>query len=622
MPTDQNPNKPNTKLNPKEQAEKARYLQGQNTLKDLIAPASLYVDPKTVRIGSQYARTIFVMTYPRYLTTGWFAPIINLDYVMDISMFMYPLDSAHILKALRTQVTRFQAQMMRAEEKGLIRDPVLETAYRDAETLRDELQQGTEKFFQFGLYITLYSDSVEMLEKIVTQVDSILQTKMVYSKPCFFQTEQGFKSTLPILKDELQVSNNLNTAPLSTTFPFISANISSNQGILYGINRHNNSLILFDRFAMENANEVFFAKSGGGKSYLAKLEILRHLMLGVEVIVIDPENEYSYLTEAVDGTFIKISLTSHQHINPFDLPPQTKDEDPSDLLKTNIAELLAMLKLMLEGDKVEDQLTAKEEAILDLALYETYASKDIVMGQNYAGKPVPTLSDLENVLKNMEGGEDLAIRLSQYTYGTFSGFINQPTNITMDKNLIVFNTRDMESVLQPLAMFVVTHYIWKDIRRELKKRILVVDEAWVMMKQENAAAFLFSIAKRARKYYLGMTTITQDIADFLSSEYGKAILTNSSIQVLLKQSPASIDIIKDTFYLTDEEKFLLLESDVGEGIFFAGLKHAAIKVVASYSEDQVITSDPAQLLKIQAAKNELREQQESGRQVDPFSLKL
>jgi conjugal transfer ATP-binding protein TraC len=598
-------------------SEEKAFMEGQNSLRDFMAPASFYVDSKYVQVGSKFVRTIYVTTYPRFLVTGWFAPIITLDYVLDVSMQIYPMESNQILKTLRVQVTRFQAQMNMAAQKGLTRDPLIETAYQDAEALRDALQQGTERFFKFGLYISVYADSLEDLNKKTSSLVSVLQTKMVYTKPCIFQSEQGFTSTLPLLKDDLVVGNNLNTSPLSTTFPFVSANISSNKGILYGINRHNNSLILFDRFSMENANECIFAKSGGGKSYLAKLEIIRNLMLGVQVYVIDPENEYSYLTEAVGGTFLKISLSSKQHINPFELPTPREDESHADLLKTTIAELMAMLKLMLEGTNMVDKLTAEEEAVLDRALYETYASKDITPGVDYTNKIIPTLSDLENILRNMDGGENLAIRLSKYTTGSFGGFINEPTNVNLDANLIVFNIRDMEDELRPLAMYVITHYIWKEVRRELRKRLLVVDEAWVMMKNDEAASFLFSLAKRARKYYLGLTTITQDIADFLKSEYGKAILTNSSIQILLKQSPASIDIIQQTFYLTEEEKYLLLESDVGEGIFFAGLKHAAIKVVASYGEDQIITSDPEQLLKIRQAKENLQSGDDS-----EFSLNL
>ncbi len=600
-----------------------QYLKGQNSLRDFIAPASLFIDPRYAMIGSQYTRTLYVMTYPRYLTAGWFAPIISLDYSMDISMYLYPMESSRILKVLETRVTRFKAQIMANREKGRTRDPMLETAYEDAENLRDSLLQGTERFFQVGIYVTVYADSHEQLNEYVEQIDNMLQNKMVYSKPSFFQSEQAFKTSLPMLKDKIQVVNNLNTSPLSTTFPFISSTISSNKGILYGINRHNNSLVLFDRFSMENANEVIFGKSGAGKSYLAKLEILRNLILGITIYVVDPEEEYSYLTEAAGGTFVKIALSSDQHINPFDLPDPQEDEDPEDLLRSTIAELMSMLKLMLEGRNREDILTAEEESILDQALYETYATKDIVPGQDYTGKNVPTLSDLQSVLENMEGGGDLAIRLSKYTSGSFAGFINKRTNIPLDNQLIVFNTRDMEQELQPLAMFLVTHHIWKRIRRDLKKRILIVDEAWVLMKNEETAQFMFSMAKRARKYYLGLTTITQDIEDFLGSEYGQSILTNSSIQLLLKQSPASIDLIKETFYLTEEEKYLLLESDVGEGIFFAGRKHAAIKVVASYSEDQIITSDPEELLEIERAKEEYQQdQKQNSDEGEEFSLNL
>jgi len=614
-------NQPTENSNPEMDSQTKQFLKGQNSLRDLISPASLLIDPRYAQLGSQYTRTLYIITYPRYLTAGWFAPIISLDYSMDISIYLYPMDSSRILKILKTRVTRFKAQIMQNREKGKTRDPMLETAYQDAENLRDELLQGTERFFQVGIYITIYADSFKKLKQYANEVDNMLQNKMVYSKPAFFQSEQAFKTSLPMLKDQIQVLTNLNTAPLSTTFPFISATISSNKGILYGINRHNNSLVLFDRFSMENANEVIFGKSGAGKSYLAKLEILRNLILGITIYVIDPEEEYSYLTEAAGGTFVKVSLSSEQHINPFDLPEPQEDEDPEDLLRSNIAELMTMLKLMLEGENKEDILTAEEEAILDKGLYETYATKDIIPGKDYRNKPIPTLSDLESVLGNMDGGGDLAIRLSKYTTGSFAGFINQQTNIELENQLIVFNTRDMEDELQPLAMFLVTHHIWKRIRRELKKRVLIVDEAWVLMKNQETASFMFSMAKRARKYYLGLTTITQDIEDFLNSEYGQSILTNSSLQILLKQSPASIDLIKETFYLTEEEKYLLLESDVGEGIFFAGRKHAAIKVVASYSEDQIITSDPEELLEIEAAKEEYQ-QQTSSTDSDEFALDL
>lgn len=586
------------------QAEKI-YQKGVAKIQDLLAPSAFKVTPYYVQVGAKYARTLFVFTYPRFLQTGWLSALINIDKTLDISMFVYPMDSSIILKNLQKGVARLQSQISMNQEKGKVRDPILETAFNDAEALRDKLQQGTERFFRFGLYITLYADSTEELDDLTSEVTGMLETHLVYAKTASFRAAQGFNSSAPILKDQLGITNNMNSAPLSTTFPFISADVTSNRGVLYGINRHNNSLILFDRFSMENANEVIFAKSGSGKSYLAKLEILRSLMVGMTVLVIDPEKEYSYLCETVGGTFLHISLGSNNHINPFDLPPLGLDDSPEDVLRSNIGELTGMLKLMM------GHLTAEEESILDRALYEAYASKDITADGDFQGKTPPLLHDLEKILREMDGGENMAIRLQKYTTGSFSGFIDKPTNVRLEKEMVVFNIRDMEEELRPLAMYIVLHYIWKQVRLELKKRILVVDEAWLMMQHEDAAAFMLNVAKRARKYYLGLTTITQDIADFLGSKYGKPIVTNSSIQILLKQSPASVDLIAETFYLTEEEKYLLLESGIGEGIFFAGLKHAAIKVVASYGEDQIITSNPEQLLEIEKAKKELEGRQES-----------
>jgi len=581
------------------------YQKGIATVKDIIAPAALRINANFIQIGKRFATTIFVYTYPRYLQTSWFTPIINLDVAFDIGMFIHPMESGVVLKNLAKTVTQIQSQINMEEEAGKIRDPILETALNDAERLRDDLQQGTERFFQFGLYITVWGDSEEEIKRVSSQIETMLESKLVYAKPAVLQMEQGFISTLPLGSDRLMIGSNMNTSPLSTTFPFVSSDLTSNRGVLYGINRHNNSLILFDRFSMENANMVIFAKSGAGKSYAVKLEILRSLMFGVDVIVIDPENEYKYICETVGGTFMRISLTSRHHINPFDLPPPIEDENPEEIIRSNIVTISGLVKVMI------GKLTAEEDSILDKGITETYAIKDITSDSGFQGKTVPTMQDLVNVLENMEGGTKIATRLKKYTEGSFAGFLNQPTNVKINKNFVVFNIRDMEDELRPIAMYVILHHIWTAIRSKLKKRIMVVDEAWWMMQHEEAAAFLFGIAKRARKYYLGLTTITQDISDFLGSRYGKPIVTNSSLQLLMRQSPAAIDIIKETFYLTDEEKYLLLESNVGEGIFFAGQKRAAIKVVASYSEDQIITSDPEQLLEIEKAKKELIEEEKN-----------
>ncbi len=576
-----------------------QFDKGVSSLRDVIAPSAFKVNTKSLEIDGKFATTIYVTTYPRFLDTNWFASIVNFDVEFDVAMFIYPQDSATILKELRKRITQVSTSIAMQAEQGKVRDPQLETAYQDIEELRDRLVQGTERFYQYGLYITVYANSDEELDEILSQVEVLLEGRLIYAKPALFQMEQGFTSTLPLGHDSLVVNVNMNTSPLSTSFPFVSSDLTSNSGVLYGINLHNSSLILFDRFSLENANMVIFAKSGAGKSYTVKLEILRSLMFGTEIIVIDPEQEYRYLAEAVGGAYLQIAISSDHRINPFDLPELGEDENPEAVLRENITRLIGLISLMVDG------LSAEEQSIVDNALWETYALKDITRGARWEKPEVPTLQDFYNITKDMEGGGNVAVRLQRFVEGTFAGVFNRATNINLDQQLIVFNIRDMEEELRPIAMYVVLGFIWNRIRSELKKRILVVDEAWIMMRNEESAKFLFSMAKRARKYYLGVTTITQDISDFLGSKYGKPIVTNSSIQLLLRQSPAAIDALSELFYLTDHEKFRLLESDVGEGIFFAGLKHVAIKVVASYAEDQVITSDPQQILAIEAAKKEL-----------------
>jgi len=573
--------------------------EAEASLADTVSPSALQITSNYVQIGEKFARTFFVITYPRFLTANWLSPIINLDKIFNVSMFIHPADTGIILKGLRRKITQIESQISSEQEQGKIRNPMLETASTDVESLRDKLIQGTEKFFKYALYITIFEDSTDKLNEAEEQIMSLFEAKMIYIRPAIFQQEAGINSCLPLGKDELMITNSMNTGPLSTVFPFVSSNLSSNKGILYGVNRHNNSLIIFDRFSMENGNMVIFGKSGGGKSYAVKVEILRSLMTGIDVIVVDPENEYQYLAETTDGAYFKISLTSKYHLNPFDISPPGPDETTEDVLRSKIMDLVGLLRVAL------GELTPEENSVLDKALTETYASKDITPQSDLKNITPPLLEDLETILNNMEGGERLAKRLQRYSKGSFSGFLNQPTNIDINKSLIVFSTRDMEDELKPVAMYLILQFIWNLIRSELKKRIMIVDEAWWMMKYESGASFLHGIAKRCRKYWLGLTTITQDIPDFMNSPYGKPIVTNSSIQILFKQSPATIDVVQQTFNLTDEEKYLLLQADVGEGIFFAGLKHAAIKVVASYTEDQIVTSNPEQILQIQKAKEEL-----------------
>jgi hypothetical protein len=580
-------------------SEEKTFQKGLISVKDLIAPAGFQILPDYLRVGENFVRTFFVISYPRYISVGWFAPILNLNSTFDISMFFYPVESGVVLKELKNKVGALEAQMMSDSEKGAARDPLRETALRDIESLRDSLTQGTEKFFQFGLYISLYAKSKDDLDKLSDEVENLFGSRLVYSRKVFYQAEQGFNSTIPLCNDELYITFNMNSSPIASSFPFMSSELTSDNGILYGINRHNNSLILFDRFSLQNANMVVFATSGAGKSYAIKLEILRSLMMGVDVIVIDPEYEYKHLSDAVGGTYVNISLSSDNKVNPFDLPrPMGEDIKVDDVIRSAVITVKGLVRLMLGA------LTNEEDAIIDRALIETYAKKDIVPGCDLTKVEPPIMQDFYDILTGMEGVGDLPTRLSKYTEGTFSGLLNNPTNVKMDNQLVCFSTRDLEDELRPLAIYTIINYIWNIVRSEMKKRILAVDEAWWLMQHEDSAKFIFALVKRCRKYYLGVTTITQDVNDFLTSPYGKAIVTNSALQLLLKQSPASIDVIQKTFMLTEGEKYLLLECGVGEGIFFAGNKHAAIKIIASYTEDQLITSDPRQLLEIEEAKKE------------------
>ncbi len=575
------------------------YQMAEMQLKDIIAPSALGVTPKLLNLGTTVVRNYFVISYPHYLTDNWLSPIINLDKVFDIAIHVIPLDTGKVMREFQRKVAEVESQIMQREEKGLVRDPQLDIAYKDLEDLRDGLTQAQEKMFDVSLYISIYGADENEVEKVENEIKTILESGMVYVKPALFQQEAGFLSTIPLGNDILQIKNKINTSPLSSFFPFVSFDLSSDSGILYGINRHNGSLVLFDRFSLENYNSIIFAKSGSGKSYSTKLEILRTLMFDTEVIIIDPEKEYEYLAESVGGRYFNISLTSDHHINPFDLPAPNEDESHSEVLRSNIIGLVGLFRVMLGG------LTPEEDAIIDQALTETYALKDITGDTDFTKLDPPLLSDFEMVLGGIDGSENILSRLAKYTKGTWSGFINQASNVDINKKLVCFSIRDMEDELKPVAMYLITHYIWNAVRKNIKKRLLVVDEAWIMMKNEDTASFLFGLAKRGRKYFLGLATITQDVGDFLRSPYGLPIITNSSIQILLKQSPSSIDVVQKTFGLTDEEKYLLLESNVGEGIFFAGLKHVAIKIIASYTEDQIITSDPSQLLKIKKEKDEL-----------------
>jgi conjugal transfer ATP-binding protein TraC len=569
------------------------YREGISTIRDLIAPSGVKINSGYMELNTKMTRSFFILIYPRIINMGWLEGLVNADLQMDISIFIYPRDSGDVLRDLKGKVAKIQASLQINAEQGKARDPALETAYRDVEGLRDAIQQGVEKFFRTGVYITVYGDSLDELEKNSQAVEGILSQQSIILKRAALQMDDGFNASLPILKDDLDVISNLNTGPLSACFPFVSSDLSSDTGILYGINRHNSSLIIFDRFELENANSLVFATSGAGKSYAVKLEILRSLMLGVAVIVVDPEQEYKVLADTLGGTYINMSLNSNNRINPFDLPKPLPGESTADIIRTAIIDLMGLMSLML------GKLNPTEVGIMERAIKECYSKRDITDNSDISRITPPTMTDLVEILQGIIGGDSLAQRLYRYTEGTFSGLFNKPTNINVKNDFIVFNIRDLQETLRPIAMYILLKFVWTEIRTSLKKRILAIDEAWIMMQYEDSARFLFSLAKRARKYYLGITTITQDVGDFLNSPLGKPIITNAAMKILLKQSTAAIDGVGETFALTGGEKQVLLQSGLGQGIFFAGPRHVAIEIIAFPTEHRLITTNPKDLLKIQ-----------------------
>lgn len=583
------------------------FRKGIVALRDFIAPSSLEYKPNYFHLGTRYARTFYVFGYPRQVYTGWLSSMINIDEVLDLSMFIYPVESEVVLKNLRKKVGQLEAGLQIDAEKGRVRDPAKQAAIADAEQMRDKLQIGEERFFRFGLYFTVYANSIDELEFITHKIESILGQQLVYSKPASSQQEQGLNSTVPQFTDQLQIRRNMSTGALSTSFPFTSADLSQDNGILYGINMHNSGLVIFDRFTLENGNSVVFAKSGAGKSFAVKLEALRSMMFGTEVFIIDPENEYQRMCDAVGGAYVRLSLNSPTRINPFDLPKVVDTEEADNALRSNLITLHGLLRLMMGGAQAQmaggngntvmaPALTPVEEADLDAALIETYAKAGITNDPLTHTAVAPTINDLYDTLLHMGGtGPQLAQRLRKYTSGTFAGIFSQQSNVDINNPMVVFNVRDLEDELRPVAMYIVLNYIWNKTKSDQKRRILVVDEAWQLMKYEDSANFLFSLAKRARKYNLGITTITQDVEDFMGSRMGRAIVANASMQLLLKQSSSAVDVLADVFKLTSEERKRLSQFPVGQGLFFAGQNHVHIQIIASPTETGLITTNPEQL---------------------------
>lgn len=593
------------KPDPKAESEAIqKFSTGLIDIQDIIAPSAIEIDFNSMLVGAKYFRTYFVTAYPRFVGANWLSPLINFDHPVDIATYYYPVDTGLVMERLKRKIGEFEATINIALEEGKIPDPTVKVALQDARELQDQLASGTEKYFHFALYITIRADSLKELEKISRNIESTLASVGVVIKIATLQQEQGFRTTMPIGNDEVYVTRNMDTTSLATTFPFVSSELTMDDGILYGLNKHNNSLVIFDRYKLANANMVVFATSGAGKSYFVKLEAMRSLMFGTEIIIIDPEKEYEKMCQAIGGEYISFSQDGAQKLNPFELSGiYQKDEDE---LRFKILSMNGLIKIMLGGN-----ITPEESAILDRAIILTYKEKGITPDPATQRRPAPLLSDLYKILQAMAEPQAHAMagRLEKYVKGSAAGIFDQPSNVKIRNTFTVFSIRDLAEDLRPIAMYMMLDYIWTRIKRDRRKRLLIIDEAWWMMKYPDAARFLHSVSKRARKYALGVTTITQDVEDFLGTDYGKAVVTNSSIQLLLKQSPAAVDKIKEVFYLTSGEKNYLLSAGIGEGLFFAGSNHVAIQVIASENEHNLITTNPIELMAKQSKNVEVQNQQ-------------
>ena len=587
----------------------AAFQKGVTALRDFIAPSSLVFENSFFHLGTRIARTFYVYGYPRQVYTGWLSNMVNMDEVMDLSLYIYPVESQVVLESLRKKVTQLEAGLQIDAEKGRTRDPGKQAAIQDAEEMRDKLQVGEERFFRFGMYFTIYTSSMDELEFVTHKIESVLGQQLVYSKAATSQQEQAFNSTVPQFTDQLLIRRNMNTGAISTSFPFTSAELTQDNGILYGINMHNSGLIIFDRFSLENGNSVVFAKSGAGKSFAVKLEALRSLMFGTEIFIIDPENEYQRMCEAVGGAYVRLSLNSATRINPFDLPKVIDTDEADNALRSNIITLHGLLRLMMGGAQAQmvagnaaamPALSPVEESDLDAALIETYAKAGITNDPLTHNSLPPTIVDLYDVLLHMGGtGPQLAQRLRKYTTGTFAGIFSQQSNTNINNPMVVFNIRDLEDELRPVAMYIVLNFIWNKTKSDKRRRILIIDEAWQLLKYEDSASFMFSMAKRSRKYNLGITTISQDVEDFMGSRMGRAIVANASMQLLLKQSASAIDVLANVFKLSSEERKRLSQFPIGQGLFFAGQNHVHIQISGSPTETSLITTNPAQVQSIE-----------------------
>jgi len=549
---------------------------GEQDQLDLISYSGLKEEASYLQINDKYVRTMFVSGYPYVASTGWLSMLINFNHNIDISYHIEQVDPMVALPKLIRKITELESTKRTMLKEGRVIGSEITDPLESAMELKDKIQRGMEKLFQMSIYMTITENNLSDLDKTTKLLETIMQTRLFYIKPATFQQIEGLQSILPRSENKLAQKRNLDSSSAALTFPFVSSELVQESGILYGINKSNNSLVIIDRFSLNNANSIIFAQSGSGKSYTAKVEILRHLMQGTKVIIIDPEREYKQLAASVGGSYIKLSTTSIEKINPFEY---IKSKDKKDLSE-HIQDLTQLISLMVGS------LTSEERGSVDKALLLTYkASKD---------KTSPLLSDFYKTLKTMKH-KDLCSRLDRFVKGSLSSVFDSQTNIKLDNRLIVFDIKDLNESIRSIMMMVVANFVNNEVKQNPQKRMLVIDEGWMLLQEPESARFISGLVRRARKYYLGVTIITQQANDFLNQDYGKAIASQSSLRVLMRQDTTTIKKVAEEFHLSAYEQHYLLTCDRGEALIIADQNHVAVKVVASEEEHPLLTTDPREI---------------------------
>lgn len=567
-----------------------RYNSVLADYKSHIAPSYWEFSMQQFNVSWILGKCYYTQEYPSYIDMLWTRDIMSLHAKWDMSFYLYPEDDGAIQSMLKQRSTQLKAELSDEMQKWVTVDKEIEQQYRDVEMIREKLTTKEERYFEFWNYTTIYDNNEEQLRETWKKFEQKISWYWIKIKNAIHRMDNWFTANLPICLDDMWIVRSAVTSSLAASFPFISSDLITKTGILYWVNAHTWGLVIFDRFnsKLPNMNSVILATSWAWKSFTVKLEILRYLLNWVDIIVIDPENEYHGLCEKVGWTYVNIATSSQQFLNPFDMPPMIEDVEYGkwDLLRSQIMNLVWLIQILVW------KLSPEEEALLDKALQNTYALKWFTFEmEDYTGKKPPLMEDLLHVLEWMQGGDQIALKLSKYVTWTFWKLFNNYTNIDINNSLTVFSIRDVEDALKTPAMFNVLNFIRSKVRAVKKQRLMVCDEAWIMLQNDISANFLFWLIKRARKYGLWITTISQDIEDFTRSQYWKPIVSNSSMQILLKQSVTSMKSLNQLLGLSEAEQQRLISVGVWEGLMFVWSQHVGVQILASPHEKGFITTD-------------------------------